>query len=142
MGPLPSAGDERLGRSGTRHRDDGSVRSRTAGQQPEFLGHGETRPIRDRPEGGTATFGVKLTVNPGVERISYVAYYSGDSDISVAAGSPIIFNSSNWNTYQTVTVSAASDADSDNGTALRFKLKVKNEKRKTTAKNLKYKKYV
>ncbi len=69
------------------------------------------------PEGGTATLQVKLSAQPASTVYASVSRYSGDSDISVQSGSSLTFTSSNWNTYQTVTLSAAEDADTTNGTA-------------------------
>jgi len=69
------------------------------------------------PEGGTATFRVKLSSQPQSTTTVSVSRYSGDSDISVSSGSSLSFTTSNWSTYQTVTLSAAEDADTENGTA-------------------------
>lgn len=63
------------------------------------------------PEGGIATFTVALSNDPnGVVEVS-VAHESGDSDITVASGSLLIFDSSNYSIPQTVTLAAAEDAD-------------------------------
>ena len=69
------------------------------------------------PEGGTATFQVKLSAQPSSTVYASVSRVSGDSDISVQSGSSLTFTSTNWNSYQTVTLSAAEDADTTNGTA-------------------------
>ena len=69
------------------------------------------------PEDSIATFQVKLLVEPASDVIVTVARVDGDSDISVTSGSSLTFTPSNWNTYQTVTLSAARDADTTNGTA-------------------------
>ena len=70
------------------------------------------------PEGGTATFQVKLDsapVNPTTVTVSRV---SGDPDISVQLGGSMEFNAGNWNTYQPVTLAAAEDVDMVNSTAV------------------------
>jgi M6 family metalloprotease-like protein len=60
-------------------------------------------------EGGTTTFQVKLSLAPtGTTSVS-VAWDSGDPDIQVAGGSVLTFTTSNWNTWQTVTLSAGVD---------------------------------
>jgi len=69
------------------------------------------------PEGGTATFQVKLSAQPSGTVQATVSRASGDSDISVTGGSNLTFTTSNWNTYQTVTLAAAEDADTTNGSA-------------------------
>jgi hypothetical protein len=68
-------------------------------------------------EGSTASFQVKLTVQPTSGKTVAVSKTSGDPDISVSGGGSLSFNTSNWNTYQTVTIAAAQDADTTNGTA-------------------------
>jgi hypothetical protein len=69
------------------------------------------------PENSTATFQVKLSVQPVSDVTVTVARVSGDSDISVSSESSLKFTAGNWNTYQTVTLSAARDADTTNGAA-------------------------
>gem|GEM_PF-1314614 len=69
------------------------------------------------PEGSTATFQVKLSALPAASTVVTVTHTSGDSDITVSNGSSLTFTTSNWNTYQTVTLAAAQDADFVNGTA-------------------------
>jgi hypothetical protein len=68
-------------------------------------------------EGGTATFQVKLGAQPTSTVNAFVAWFSGDTDITVQSGSSLIFTPSNWSTYQTVTLRAAEDGDLDNGIA-------------------------
>lgn len=70
------------------------------------------------PEGGNATFGVRLSFPPAGLATVVVHHASGDPDISVLSGSPLIFNSANWNTYQTVTLATAEDDDFVEGTAM------------------------
>ncbi len=67
------------------------------------------------PEGSTATFQAKLSNQPSGNVTVTVARSFGDSNISSA--SVLSFTTSNWNTYQTVTLAAANDADVDNGSA-------------------------
>jgi hypothetical protein len=69
------------------------------------------------PEGGTATFGVRLAAQPsGTVTVTCTAG-SGDSDITVVAGTGTkTFTSTTWNTDQNVTLAAAEDADTTNGT--------------------------
>ncbi len=70
------------------------------------------------PEGGTATFQVKLSAKPSSNATVSVSRSSGDSDISVSSGASLTFTTSNWSTYQTVTLAAAEDnSDNTNGTA-------------------------
>jgi len=72
------------------------------------------------PEGGKATFQVKLSADPGQGRTVAVTVgrNSGDADINVSSGSTYYFNSTNWNTYFPIEVTAAVDADSTNGQAV------------------------
>ncbi|MCF7848070.1 MAG: hypothetical protein K9M45_04405 [Kiritimatiellales bacterium] len=72
----------------------------------------------DVPEGGTATFNVKLAENPVFATTVTVARVSGDADISVSGGATLIFDAFNWSTYQPVTLAAAHDADDLLGTAV------------------------
>ena len=69
-------------------------------------------------KGGTATFQVKLNTAPTIPTTVTVNRVSGDTDITVQSGSSLVFNASNWNTYQTVTLAAAEDADEVNGSAV------------------------
>ncbi|WP_285775830.1 glycoside hydrolase family 6 protein [Microtetraspora sp. NBRC 13810] len=69
------------------------------------------------PEGSTATFGVRLAIQPaGNVTVSSAAASGGDANLTVTGGASLTFTSANWNTAQNVTVSAAQDADSANGT--------------------------
>ena len=70
------------------------------------------------PEGGGANVQVRLSVQPGAGVTVNASVTSGDSDITISAGSSLSFTAVNWNTYQTVTLSAAEDGDSTNGTAV------------------------
>ena len=69
------------------------------------------------PEAGTAEFGVKLSAQPSETVTASVSRVSGDTDISVKAGSMLTFTTSNWSAYQLVTLAATEDADSENGSA-------------------------
>lgn len=69
------------------------------------------------PEGGTATFAVKLSRPPAANLTVSVARASGDADITVQSGSTLVFTSANWSVYQTVTLAAAEDPDTDAGRA-------------------------
>jgi hypothetical protein len=69
------------------------------------------------PEGGTASFNVRLSAQPTANVNVTVGRESGDNDISVISGAAITFTTTNWNTDQTVTLQAAQDADTANGQA-------------------------
>jgi len=70
------------------------------------------------PEGGTATFQVRLSLAPPGTVDATVSRASGDADLSVQGGASLTFTAATWNTYQTVTLAAAEDADLANGTAV------------------------
>jgi cellulose 1,4-beta-cellobiosidase len=61
------------------------------------------------PEGGTASFGVRLSAQPSAD-VTLGFTRSGDADITITGGSSLTFTPANWNTFQTVTVSAAEDS--------------------------------
>jgi hypothetical protein len=69
------------------------------------------------PEGGTATFQVKLSAQPSSNVDVTVSWLSGDTDITVKSGSSLKFSTGNWNNFKTVTLEAAEDDDVDNGQA-------------------------
>ncbi len=69
-------------------------------------------------EGSTAAFSVKLSAQPASDKTVTVSKVSGDSGITVSAGSSLTFTTTNWNTYQTVTLAAAEDEDNVNGSAV------------------------
>jgi hypothetical protein len=69
------------------------------------------------PEGGTQSFQVKLSAQPGATKNAAVSRVSGDSDITVQSGSNLAFTTANWDMFQTVTLAAAEDADVANGSA-------------------------
>ena len=70
------------------------------------------------PEGATNTFQVKLSTQPLESKTVTVLRNSGDNDITVSSGSLLTFSTSNWGSYQMVTLAAAEDADTANGTAV------------------------
>jgi cellulose 1,4-beta-cellobiosidase len=69
------------------------------------------------PEGGTAPFRVKLAAQPLATVTVSVFRLSGDTDIAVQSGGVLQFTTSNWNTYQIVTLAAALDPDTIVGQA-------------------------
>jgi len=69
------------------------------------------------PEKGTATFQVRLKAKPSVTVAVTVSHVGGDSHITVQSGENPTFDSTNWNSYRTVTLAAAEDADAIDGTA-------------------------
>ena len=69
-------------------------------------------------EGSTVGFQVKLSEVPsGTTVVSVTKVGGGDGNISVDSGSSLTFTTSNWGTYQPVTLGASEDADWENGTA-------------------------
>jgi hypothetical protein len=68
-------------------------------------------------EGQSASFGVKLSHPPSPDIQATVTPLSGDTDIYVILGGNLYFTTSNWNTYQTVTLRAAEDSDTIDGQA-------------------------
>lgn len=69
-------------------------------------------------EGGTASFQVRLSKAPAAPVTVTVSNGAGDADISVSGGGSLVFDSSNWNDWQTVTLAAASDVDTVSSEAL------------------------
>ncbi|HOW73601.1 MAG TPA: thrombospondin type 3 repeat-containing protein [Phycisphaerae bacterium] len=65
------------------------------------------------PEGGTATFRVKLGAQPCADTTVSLTLAAGNSHIHFASGSAqsLVFTTANWGVYQTVTLAADSDAD-------------------------------
>jgi cellulose 1,4-beta-cellobiosidase len=68
------------------------------------------------PEGGTASYTVRLQAQPSGNVSVTNTAGGGDSDITVSAGASLTFTTSNWQTPQTVTLAAAQDTDTTNGT--------------------------
>ncbi len=70
------------------------------------------------PEDSTAAFNVKLSHQPGGSITVSTARISGDTNLSVQSGSTSrVFTTSNWNSWQAVTLAAAEDGDILNGSA-------------------------
>ena len=69
------------------------------------------------PEGSTSSFQVKLNAAPVNPTTVTVSWLSGDTDITVHSGDSLMFTTSSWNTYQTVTLSAVAEPDRLNGVA-------------------------
>ena len=68
------------------------------------------------PEGGTATYAVRLAAQPSGNVTVTNTAGTGDSNLTVSSGASLTFTTSNWNTNQTVTLAAAEDSDTTNGT--------------------------
>jgi [NiFe] hydrogenase large subunit len=71
----------------------------------------------DVMEGGSAIFQVKLSADPGHVVSVTVGHDNGDPDLSVVSGLTYLFDSTNWDQYQQVTVAAAEDGDNAVGQA-------------------------
>jgi hypothetical protein len=69
------------------------------------------------PEGGTAPASLRLSRQPTANVTVTTARTSGDTDLSVSAGTSLVFTPVNWNTAQNVTLAAAEDTDSAGGVA-------------------------
>lgn len=68
-------------------------------------------------EGGTAEITVALSTAPrGTVEVT-VMFSSGDEDVSIQSATTLTFDSTNWNTPQTITLVVAEDADTVDGTA-------------------------
>ncbi|MCP5045905.1 MAG: hypothetical protein GY940_01950 [bacterium] len=70
------------------------------------------------PEGGQTEVRVKLSAQPAGTVSVDARRISGDTDITVSSGKSLTFNPSNWNIFQTITVSAANDNDAGAGKAV------------------------
>jgi len=70
------------------------------------------------PEGGNASFTVRLASRPSRTTTVSVTRASGDSDIRVASGASLSFTRDNWYRTKTVTLSAAADSDKVAGQAV------------------------
>jgi FtsP/CotA-like multicopper oxidase with cupredoxin domain len=70
------------------------------------------------PEGGTTNFLVRLAQAPIQPTTVTVSRISGDTDITVASGSPAIFTATTWSNWQTIVLAAAEDLDTGNGQAV------------------------
>ncbi|OVE81807.1 hypothetical protein BVY04_02385 [bacterium M21] len=69
-------------------------------------------------EGADATFQVKLDSQPSSDVEVNVSQVLGDGDVRVSAGTALSFTPTDWNTYQTVTLSAGEDSDAVDGNAV------------------------
>ncbi|MHC4789989.1 MAG: right-handed parallel beta-helix repeat-containing protein [Planctomycetota bacterium] len=69
------------------------------------------------PEGLSAVFTVAITEDPSGTVQVTIIIKSGDPDIEIGTGMPLIFNSSNYQEPQEVTLLAAEDEDDKNGTS-------------------------
>ncbi|WP_214408442.1 glycoside hydrolase family 48 protein [Sphaerisporangium fuscum] len=70
------------------------------------------------PEGGTASYSVKLSKAPAANvTVTTAKAAGGDADLTIQSGGSLTFTPSNWNTPQTVTIAAAEDSDTAAGTA-------------------------
>lgn len=70
------------------------------------------------PEGGTASFDVRLSAQPSADVSVSVTRVDGDTDITVQSGSNLTFTRTNWNQNQTVTLAAGEDIDTTNDSAV------------------------
>lgn len=68
-------------------------------------------------EGATATLDVKLSRDPGGTVTVETVKESGDPDISITDGSSLVFDSTNWDQFQSVTLAATPDEDNIDGEA-------------------------
>jgi hypothetical protein len=66
-------------------------------------------------EGGTATFNVRLHAAANIT--VNISRFAGDTDLSVIGGTSLVFTTSNYNTWQTVTLAAGFDVDDTDGGA-------------------------
>ncbi|MEH0021498.1 MAG: nickel-dependent hydrogenase large subunit [Desulfobacter sp.] len=65
-------------------------------------------PSLDVPEGGQATFNVKLSSRPGAPKVDIdVQRIPGGNGISIASGAALAFDRKNYNRWQTVTLAAS-----------------------------------
>ncbi|GIH11311.1 hypothetical protein Rhe02_93780 [Rhizocola hellebori] len=75
-----------------------------------------TPTVLNVPEGGSATFTMRLTAAPtGNIIVTITAGGGGDPDLTVCSGATLIFTPVNWQIPQNVTICAAEDADTVNG---------------------------
>jgi hypothetical protein len=68
------------------------------------------------PEGGTATYAVRLAAQPAGNVTVTSTAGTGDANLTVTTGASLTFTTANWNTTQNVTLAAAQDTDAANGT--------------------------
>lgn len=82
---------------------------------PDFVTNTDTVTV---PEGGQNSFQVRLTERPASDINATVRWISGDADISILAGEDLTFTTTNWNTFQAVTLKAEEDDDTEDGQAI------------------------
>jgi hypothetical protein len=70
------------------------------------------------PEGGSASFGVRLAGRPSATTLVLVESLGGDPDLTLRSGAILFFTPTNWRVPQTVTVVAAPDDDETNGSTV------------------------
>jgi alpha-tubulin suppressor-like RCC1 family protein len=68
------------------------------------------------PEGGTSSIRIRLGAAPAAS-VTVNATVTGDSNVTVQAGTRLTFTPSNWDQWQTITLAAAEDADTVDGQA-------------------------
>jgi Glycosyl hydrolase family 48/Cellulose binding domain len=68
------------------------------------------------PEGGMATYSVRLQSQPSANVTVTSTAGTGDANLTVVSGATLTFTTANWNVPQTVTIGASEDADTTNGT--------------------------
>jgi cellulose 1,4-beta-cellobiosidase len=68
-------------------------------------------------EGGTASFTVRLAINPTTNIFVKIARIAGDTDLDVSGSGTLTFTPTNWNVPQMVILHAGVDADTSNGQA-------------------------
>jgi len=71
----------------------------------------------DVPEGSTGIVNVRLSIVPGGDVNVSASVASGDPDITIQSGSTLAFTTTNWFSFQPVTMAAAQDDDAENGMA-------------------------
>ncbi|HMO50685.1 MAG TPA: CocE/NonD family hydrolase [Kiritimatiellia bacterium] len=69
------------------------------------------------PEGGTNVYFLRLNAEPVGVWTAVTERISGDPDLTVLSGASIIFDDTNWSTWQPVVLAAADDLDFVNGSA-------------------------
>lgn len=69
------------------------------------------------PEGGQATFNIKLSARPAADVTINAVRSAGDADINVISGSSLKIRKRDYNKWHTITLSAVEDGDSAGGEA-------------------------
>lgn len=70
-------------------------------------------------EGGTGDLAIRLTEQPAGEVTLTITHSSGDAGIYLTDGDPqeLVFDTGNWDVYQTVAITTTADGDVDNDSA-------------------------